>query len=997
MALNFSPRPIFPAHMPEENRVPGGGVTQEDIHDVLPDDPFGMDISSTVTAITGWLEDLGVSDYGVYGGGEEVCVDKGRCALLEELNLWLDTHMNIQPRVRWNVNDHTMSRIDSLGGFVMEEALEGSVNSGGGWSKYDNTMSKVDKLGGFFMEEALEGSVNSVVGWNKDDNTMSRVDRLDGFFMEEALKGSVNSGGGWNKDDNTMSRVNSLGGVVTKEVMERSGDSGGWNKDENTMFRVGSLDDLVMEEALEGSVDNGGGIGYGCFSTEYVVFDRGDGFVHENKNVLNSLGGTMFTCSRFDEFVSKVALGNFVDKDGVRHGCETMMDVTFGCGGIAVDGDKNKEAFGGITDEMDNASPHMGKFGEFVPEDSLGDFVDKGGVYHGCESMTDVMLGCSGIGVDGYKNKEAFGGVVDETEGGGSPHMGSRFGEFVSDDVLRHFVDKDGARHGCETMTDVTCGCGGLDVDGNKNTEAFGGIGHEMDDESPRMGNSFSEFVSEDGLGHFVDKDGVHHGCDVMFGCGGIDVDGCKNKEAFGGIADEMDDGSPHLSNRFGEFVPEDALEHFVDMDGVRHVCETTKDVMLGVGVNSNKNKEAFGGIADETDNASRHMGNKFREFAVEDSLGNFVDKGGVYHGCETMTDVMLACSGIGVDDYKNKEAFGGVDEIEDGGSAHTGSRFVEFLSDDALGHFVDQDGAHHGCKTMTDVMFGCSGIGVDGYKNKEAFGGIVDETDDGSPHMALSFALAYLDVRDLLSVERVCKSLRHTVQNDPLLWMNIQIGHPLNDRITDDDLLRLTNRAQGHLQWLNLVDCKVVTDEGLRRVLQNNPRMTKLGVPGCIKISTEGVMSCLRTYQLEAVNGINCIRIAGHAVTLEQYVELLLLLLFNKNVQPHRPKHYFFNRENIYIPLEDDRPIDLELCPKCEKLKLVYSCTAESCQAADQTTPSCRACISCIPRCEQCGRCIFNLPHVETFCLGFVCTDCSPDNGSSSFMHVVSSDEIDG
>ncbi|MCI23869.1 F-box SKIP28-like protein, partial [Trifolium medium] len=51
------------------DRGGASGVTQDsvskDILDLLPSDPFGMDISTTFTAITGWLEDLDF-DYGGY-------------------------------------------------------------------------------------------------------------------------------------------------------------------------------------------------------------------------------------------------------------------------------------------------------------------------------------------------------------------------------------------------------------------------------------------------------------------------------------------------------------------------------------------------------------------------------------------------------------------------------------------------------------------------------------------------------------------------------------------------------------------------------------------------------------------------------------------------------------------------------------------------------------------------------------------------------------------
>ncbi|GMP30141.1 hypothetical protein CsSME_00004942 [Camellia sinensis var. sinensis] len=106
---------------------------------------------------------------------------------------------------------------------------------------------------------------------------------------------------------------------------------------------------------------------------------------------------------------------------------------------------------------------------------------------------------------------------------------------------------------------------------------------------------------------------------------------------------------------------------------------------------------------------------------------------------------------------------------------------------------------------------------------------------DRGAPHDALFFSLGYLGVRDLLSVERVCKSLRDAVQNDPLIWRSVHIDQPLSDRITDDALLRLTSRAQGTLQCLSLVGCLKITDSGLMHVLENNTGLTKVCLFVCL------------------------------------------------------------------------------------------------------------------------------------------------------------------
>ena len=102
---------------------------------------------------------------------------------------------------------------------------------------------------------------------------------------------------------------------------------------------------------------------------------------------------------------------------------------------------------------------------------------------------------------------------------------------------------------------------------------------------------------------------------------------------------------------------------------------------------------------------------------------------------------------------------------------------------------------------------------------------------DELAPHPALSFCLGYLGLSDLLVAERVCKSLRSTVRGDPLLWRSIHIDQPLNERITDDVLLQLTNRAQGNLQCLSLVECTRITDDGLKHVLEANPKLTKVSM----------------------------------------------------------------------------------------------------------------------------------------------------------------------
>lgn len=104
---------------------------------------------------------------------------------------------------------------------------------------------------------------------------------------------------------------------------------------------------------------------------------------------------------------------------------------------------------------------------------------------------------------------------------------------------------------------------------------------------------------------------------------------------------------------------------------------------------------------------------------------------------------------------------------------------------------------------------------------------------EGGAPHDAFFFALGYLGVKDLLAVERVCRSLRDAVRSDPVLWRSIHIDQPLSLKLSDDALLKLTDRAVGTLQCLSLVNCCKITDSGLKRVLESNPGLNKVSTCG--------------------------------------------------------------------------------------------------------------------------------------------------------------------
>ncbi|XP_022967133.1 F-box protein SKIP14-like isoform X2 [Cucurbita maxima] len=253
-------------------------------------------------------------------------------------------------------------------------------------------------------------------------------------------------------------------------------------------------------------------------------------------------------------------------------------------------------------------------------------------------------------------------------------------------------------------------------------------------------------------------------------------------------------------------------------------------------------------------------------------------------------------------------------------------------------------------------------------------------------PHTALNFVLGYLGTRELLVIESVCKSLQSTAEDDPFFWRNINICGKVDVKITDDILLKLTSKAQGGLESLSLVNCVMISDNGLNEVLLNNPKVTKLSVPGCTRLTIGGIVDSLKAFKSIGRPGLKHLSIAGmYGVTEAHFKELEKLLLGTDNLtqlNTHEPRFY---RGGIHFPLcNDGRAIDIERCPKCMNMRIVYDCPVVGCKGIKEgdTDPNanaqrCRGCTLCIARCNWCGRCIDETVHEETFSLDLRCIDC--------------------
>lgn len=109
-----------------------------------------------------------------------------------------------------------------------------------------------------------------------------------------------------------------------------------------------------------------------------------------------------------------------------------------------------------------------------------------------------------------------------------------------------------------------------------------------------------------------------------------------------------------------------------------------------------------------------------------------------------------------------------------------------------------------------------------------------------------------------------------------------------------------------------------------------------------------------------------------------------MLALYLKKNLpleeQPAPQQPFYYHERGDLSVLkhkESQRIIDLETCPKCFEVRLVYDCPKGDCKRREWPLAQCRACYFCIPRCENCGGCIASEEMEEGACSDILCLKC--------------------
>lgn len=240
----------------------------------------------------------------------------------------------------------------------------------------------------------------------------------------------------------------------------------------------------------------------------------------------------------------------------------------------------------------------------------------------------------------------------------------------------------------------------------------------------------------------------------------------------------------------------------------------------------------------------------------------------------------------------------------------------------------------------------------------------------------ALFYALPYMSLKELLCMEQVCKASRGWVREGGMLWRKLRVEPPLNRSFTDEILIQFSKRSNGELECLCLVDCFKITDRAVEQVVLTSPRLSKLFLPGCNGITAEGVINMVRAHtnqRAPGVSGIKELRLRNIAGLTEHQLQSLLDIMGVEKVPLNGLKPRYYNKNYDSLSWSSERPIDVEVCPKCTSVRMVFDCCLDMCRENQQ----CRACLMCTVRCADCGVCVNPDEAEATVCYDYLCTGC--------------------
>lgn len=148
-----------------------------------------------------------------------------------------------------------------------------------------------------------------------------------------------------------------------------------------------------------------------------------------------------------------------------------------------------------------------------------------------------------------------------------------------------------------------------------------------------------------------------------------------------------------------------------------------------------------------------------------------------------------------------------------------------------------------------------------------------------------------------------------------------------------------------------------------------------QLYLPGCMSLTPDGVVNAVKTLTSNS-SSLKRLKINGICNLDKEHLQTLKFYLEKNRRAPKEslePAAIFFHNHANAKPIEDcgALSIDVEICPRCDQVRMVFCCPKETCR-------ECRGCIFCIPRCAECGVCFDASEETEeVVCGDLLCSMC--------------------
>ncbi|KAI3889646.1 hypothetical protein MKX03_007668 [Papaver bracteatum] len=123
--------------------------------------------------------------------------------------------------------------------------------------------------------------------------------------------------------------------------------------------------------------------------------------------------------------------------------------------------------------------------------------------------------------------------------------------------------------------------------------------------------------------------------------------------------------------------------------------------------------------------------------------------------------------------------------------------------------------------------------------------------------------------------------------------------------------------------------------DDGMKCFLERNPILIKMNIPGCTRLTVEGILKFLKNFTSRNIlpGGIKKVIVSERYNVQQLHFEELIFLIgedrciYESNVKKTR---YYGHKYSMFCS-DDDCTIDIDLCPRCRFFQMVYDCPAKS------------------------------------------------------------------